>query len=683
MALETNLKGRLRNTDLPKSHGLMPLFEAVVNSIQALEEAEIPTDMGEITVEIIRDDPPSLPYDGKPKKRGPDATAKILGFRVVDNGVGFDSKNYVSFETLDSEHKAAQGCRGVGRLLWLKAFDKVYVDSVYLDGESKKRRMKFSFDDKNAIFAHSDNPAGDADERKTAVHLHGFEKTYREASFKTIDTIARALFEHCLWYFVRPGGAPSVRIIDGDESIGLEEVYEAHMADSTKVEDIQIKGIDFELTHVKLHVSSAQTHKIAYCAANRVVKEEPINGKINGLYGKITDENGTFIYGCYVRSEFLDANVRADRTDLTIDEVRDGMFADVEISMGEIRKAILGAVESHLSPLLQENKRLVRERVDEFVNTSAPRYKSIIPRLSADKLNIDPEMPNKDLDVHLHKCLTEIENKMLADGHDIMIPKDIESLGDYQRRVDSYLSTIEDIKKSDLASYVSHRKVILDLLEKAIARKADGGVAREELIHKLIVPMGLDSAEMDPNQCNLWLIDERLTFHNYLASDKTINSMPVTGSEATKEPDILALNVYDNPLLIAEGASVPLATITVIELKRPFRNDAREGEDKDPIEQALGYLERVRRGEVTTVMGRPIPNSELIPGFCYVIADLTQTMETRCKMKGLKVTSDKMGYFGYNDNYNAYIEVISFDRLVNAAKERNRAFFDKLGLPTT
>ena len=83
------------------------------------------------------------------------------------------------------------------------------------------------------------------------------------------------------------------------------------------------------------------------------------------------------------------------------------------------------------------------------------------------------------------------------------------------------------------------------------------------------------------------------------------------------------------------------------------------------------------------MMGRPIPNSELIPGFCYVIADLTQTMETRCKMKGLKVTSDKMGYFGYNDNYNAYIEVISFDRLVNAAKERNRAFFDKLGLPTT
>ena len=41
-----------------------------------------------------------------------------------------------------------------------------------------------------------------------------------------------------------------------------------------------------------------------------------------------------------------------------------------------------------------------------------------------------------------------------------------------------------------------------------------------------------------------------------------------------------------------------------------------------------------------------------------------------------------MGYFGFNQNYNAYIEVFSFDRLLNSAKERNRAFFDKLGLPT-
>lgn len=114
-----------------------------------------------------------------------------------------------------------------------------------------------------------------------------------------------------------------------------------------------------------------------------------------------------------------------------------------------------------------------------------------------------------------------------------------------------------------------------------------------------------------------------------------------------------------------------------------MRNDALAGIEKDPVEQALGYLERIRKGGAKAASGRPIPRSEEIPGFCYAICDVTPSVENRCKLLGLKVTSDKLGYFGYNSNYEAYIEVISFDRLLNAARERNRVFFDKLGLPTT
>jgi len=83
---------------------------------------------------------------------------------------------------------------------------------------------------------------------------------------------------------------------------------------------------------------------------------------------------------------------------------------------------------------------------------------------------------------------------------------------------------------------------------------------------------------------NLWLVDERLTFHNYLASDKTLNSMPITGDTTTKEPDLCVLNVYDNPILVSESKRLPLASITVVEIKRPMRNDAKSGEEKDPIE---------------------------------------------------------------------------------------------------
>ncbi len=56
-------------------------------------------------------------------------------------------------------------------------------------------------------------------------------------------------------------------------------------------------------------------------------------------------------------------------------------------------------------------------------------------------------------------------------------------------------------------------------------------------------------------------------------------------------------------------------------------------------------------------------------------------MIERCEISDLRPTHDGLGFFGYNSAAKAYIEVISFDQLVNAAAERNKAFFDKLNLP--
>jgi len=429
--------------------------------------------------------------------------------------------------------------------------------------------------------------------------------------------------------------------------------------------------------------STSRSHAIALCAASRLVKEEKLVGKIPGLYGKLEDGSDQFVYLCYVTSDFLDEAVRAERTGFDISEESDELFADNEISLSDIRDAVTKKAAVHLAEYLVKNMAKSKKRVETFVSKKAPRYRPILPRISDDKLGIDPGISDKELELTLHKYLAEIEGQLLADGHEIMSPKEGEEYKDYQNRLNEYLRTAEDIKKSDLANYVFHRKVILDLLGKAIQQDSSGKYAREDLIHNLIMPMRKDSNQVSIEDCNLWLIDERLAFHDYLGSDKTLASMPITGSTDAKEPDICALNVFDNPILVSEGENLPLASIVVVEIKRPMRNDAAEGEEKDPIEQALGYLDRIRQGNVSTASGRPIPKSEHIPGFCYVICDITPSIEKRCKMHDAISTSDGLGYFFYHKQFGAYVEVISFDRLVNSARERNRAFFDRLGLPTT
>jgi len=660
---------------------MLPLFEAVANSIHAIEDAPVPTISGRITVEIFRDGQASIEYEEGPKRPGPEAKGEIQDFKISDNGVGFTDENMDSFLTLDSEYKASRGGRGVGRLLWLKAFDLATVESTYGDYETRKKRS-FSFNAKQGV---SEPIVADAPREppNTVITLSGFAKRYRESSPKTAPAIARHLLEHCLWYFVRPGGAPTIEIIDEDESISLEAVYAEYMVAGAQADSIELKESTFDLIHIKLSASSSRTHSIAFCAANRLVTQESIKGKIPGLFGSLQEDGKDFVYQCYVSSPLLDQRVRSERTSFDIEEEPLALFEAEELSRKEIRQAVLERAADFLSEYLEEKKCLSKKRVSSFVANKAPRYRPILGRIPDDELAVDPDISDKDLDLLLHKQLAQIERQLLADGHDVMQPKEDEQCGDYQARLHEYLKTAEDIKKSDLANYVAHRRIILDLLEKAIQRKPDGKYVRENLIHNLIMPMGKTSNEADFHSCNLWLVDERLAFHDYLASDKTLASMPVTSSDETKEPDLVSLNVFDTPVLVSDSTSLPLASLVIVELKRPMRNDAAPGEDKNPVEQALGYLERIRNGQVQTHNGRPIPRSEEIPGFCYAICDITPSVEKRCKLLGLTPTHDHSGYFGYNPNYRAYLEVISFDRLVNGAKERNKAFFDRLGLPTT
>ncbi|MET3559855.1 hypothetical protein ABID39_000533 [Bartonella japonica] len=108
--MRTNLSGRVRNTSLPESHALLPLFEAVVNSIHSIEERGNDFSSSYITISIIRSNQALLPLKKDTEKLN---EKEVVGFKVIDNGTGFNDHNFQSFETLDSDHKIEKGCHGV------------------------------------------------------------------------------------------------------------------------------------------------------------------------------------------------------------------------------------------------------------------------------------------------------------------------------------------------------------------------------------------------------------------------------------------------------------------------------------------------------------------------------------------------------------------------------------------
>ena len=103
----------------------------------------------------------------------------ILSFQITDTGVGFTDTNYESFETSDSMYKASQGGKGIGRLLWLKAFDGAEVSSTYQEKDKwRKRTFRFTID---GIKDHHVTDLQDGDPL-TSVRLYGFHATYRDRS---------------------------------------------------------------------------------------------------------------------------------------------------------------------------------------------------------------------------------------------------------------------------------------------------------------------------------------------------------------------------------------------------------------------------------------------------------------------------------------------------------------------
>src|SRR6185436_5215648 len=133
-----------------------------------------------------------------------------------------------------------------------------------------------------------DSPEG-LDDAGTSLHLGGFKDSFQRNAPKTVEAIAREVFEHCIWYFLRPGGAPEVTVID-DEIVSLNRLMEDFVFSGLPTSTVTVKGRKFDMVSLCLKSSTRNpTPRLYWCAASRVVTEENITGKIPGLYGRLKD----------------------------------------------------------------------------------------------------------------------------------------------------------------------------------------------------------------------------------------------------------------------------------------------------------------------------------------------------------------------------------------------------------
>ncbi len=658
--MNTDLQGKIRNTKLPKSKPLCPLFEAISNSIDAIRDAKRGDGRIEITLER---DELALALEGKRDDY------PIKSIKIKDNGIGFDEGNYNSFLTAESTYK--RGAKGIGRFIWLKAFDTVSIQSTFKENGNLTNRTFDFLPEGDGIHGHMKDVTADKD-FSTIVHLKDIKEEHQKLCPSNLREIAYSIVEHFIVHFLL-GTCPNISLSDEANSIDLDDVYREQIISAAESVPFEVNGKGFTLFLTKLYNTHLKKHQIHLCAHNREVKNSDLNGHIRELRGKINDEKGDYLYQAYVIGNILDENVNAERADFTI-SLEESLFDD--INEREILEAAVHEVKQILEDYIHEVRMAKDDRIKEHVNNNEPQYKPLVnhrPDLVAD---ISPGLSDEDLSIELFKKQKEFDidlkkqhSEFLADDLD-----KIEDLDQYKREYEEFIEKSNDVGKSRLVKYVIHRKSVLDLLDRRLSIKSDDTNWKEESVHELIFPLKKTSDDIPVDQQNLWIIDERLSYHEYLASDMPLSKAEPIETKSKLRPDLV---IFNRPFAFVND-EFRYESMVIIEFKKPGRENYT---NNNPIDQILKYIDEIKDGKVKDRKGRYIQVNDNIPFYVYIICELTPRITTLFRYGGFTKTPDGNGYFNFRSEFSAYIEVISYQKLLKNSKERNRVLFDKLGIP--
>lgn len=671
----SNIANKVRNTRLPRTKPLFPLFELISNSFHSIEEAieknVIKPNDGIIKIECIRNGSPETL-----QQLGNIDIYPINSFIVTDNGIGLDEENLKAFIEADTDHKIGIGGKGVGRFVCLKAFKELNIKSFYQENGQIKS-VQFDFKPTKEGFHNFSNPEPNGISNGSVIKLNGIKEDYQKALPKELSSIAREIVAHFQLYFITNISPQIIIRNQNNIEFNLGTLFKTEFKSDIKSGNFTIGDTNFKLFLTKS--TEFQSHKIHFCAHNRSVITEGLYSKLVDLGKKpIEEDDFRFFYQAHIVSDILDKNVDTERIGFIFPDGDEEDEESIDINLAKVRRASIKCIEDLLSEYLGNVRELKIESYKPIINEELPQYKSTMHFKAEEVKKLPPNLTKEQLDIELYKIdanwrleVKEEKIKLLSED------KDITSREDYRVKYEKFLSDFNEIGKSDLARYVVHRKTVIELLEQLIETNGEGKFENEDLIHSVFFPIRTISDEVPYDKQNLWLIDERLSYHSFLASDKTFNSIHEISSTDSDRSDLL---IYNEAFAFSDSKKAPHNSFTIVELKKPQRDDYKDYDDsKNPIEQSEKYIELLLDGKVKGRNGRAVEIDRRTAFYVYIICDIRPSLQKILERREFELTPDGKGWFKVKSKfYSAYFEVMPFEKVLDDARKRNRILFEKL-----
>ena len=663
----TSMRGDIVNRvkRLPKptqaAEALQPVFEAVSNSLHAIEDAfgDAYQQMGEVTVTFLAVKTPSE-----------------ITVVVTDNGVGMEPVRFEAFCTADTDYKITRGGKGVGRLLWLDAFEQIRLVSIFRDGERVFRRsFVFRLQSNEQITEEQLEEIGAAGAQTgTSITFRGLRGSAYQTRFPSQPaTIVKHFGSHFFADFIL-GRSPSVVVdIEGASTHFPEEIR------NLRIEDRGVAPIETEefgelqLASFVCHKSASANfdglHQVHLVANGRTVTTRKIDGLVG--IGRFGPNDDSVYHGC-VTGEFLDERVNQERTQFNFDE------SIVESVVRECADHVrTNAIHNEIGEFDAERLGTMQAFVQEYPSFAFEEAQHLLERTPRNA--VKPEQFAQALipirirrDKERNETIQNIVTQLQGEGE---IPLE------FAETVRKAADEIRAEEQRQLTEYVLRRKTVLDVMEVLIRRireRADGtyDFHLESTLHQFICPMKLrgdDPKRIEQSDHDLWIIDERLTFTKYFASDVPFNQL-VEGEDSTRRPDLL---IYDRLHGLGAEGEDPLKRVMLVEFKHPGRRDYDER--YSPMNQISEYITRLKNGEIEDFRRGRVRVADDCIFYCYVVADIVGKLETHTN--GWRTTANGRGRIQeLSGKFRGVIEIIEWADLLGDARLRNHAFITAAGL---
>lgn len=673
--MDLPVKNLVSEIDLKRSDAFLPLFECVVNSIISLKKTKNVAEQDKkIQIQIGRSEFPGNNLFEEYKT--------VDSILIIDNGEGFNQKNLESFKTAYSRENKSYGCKGIGRFTVLAAFEKIEISSNYLEnGKWKYRELEFDLNEEVREIAEEES----VDKKnKTSVKFSScYNNVVRDGTAISVTEIANLIMEHCLIYYLC-GDLPRIEIMEDDRSdiSVINDLYTSLSKEKEK--DFPIDGVTFKSYIVKSEKSNnRKNHYVHYCANSRVVGAAKSLGKINSVFAyPIVTNSRSYFLDVYVVSEFLNKKVYSARNGFAIQQEKDLIFGDEELTFQDIEEALALKIEEDYSSFVKETKDRNIKEVTQFIVDKAPKYKRYLQR--PDILNsIPPNLTDEKKDEFLYRISIQEKKSIDTKIQKFIDNKDIGEDSIEELKKELIEKTVFDA--DNLAEYMFRRKSVIDIFKKFLDADQKGTYRLEEDIHNLIFPMGVTNKGISYESHNLWLLDERFAIFDFVGSDIPITTMSQKKSKL--EVDIVMMDqpqMFDNPISFGAESSGEISSMVIFEFKRPGetayqkrKNDYR-WEFTELIDK---YFEAFIYGDDKkgkNYKGNTIVLRKDTPKFGFIIVDvIPPLLEEYNKTKGFRCTPFGTLY-KINPDLNQHYEVITFNQLIRAVETRHAPFFDKL-----